>query len=289
MTKKSPTTIKYKIDTNNNLIVNQQTKLNGSWSLTENHELSLKLNANKNGKSGDKIVVIGQIKDATKNSLLFEVSDTTDKTQIPANTIALIGTWQADAYNRLIFKVKKENSQHDILTFKNTWILNKNHRISYTFEKADLITKKKQTRELIFKGYWKITDNNRFYYELDQENDSGFDFKIGTAIFEKNRIKTKIMLGTNRREQTLRLSGEWNLNPDLGLSFGIDYGNNEIKHITFGADIDLSDQDNLSFKLNNGVTLKLSHKLLDGNSDAYIRYRQGLKEDMVDLGIGVRW
>jgi hypothetical protein len=276
--------IKYQIDSDNNLIINKKTKLSGNWILTDDHDLCLKLNATKGSKSGDKIVISGLVKDVTKNSLEFEVTN-----QESANKIALQGTWQADKYNQLIFKVKKENSEHDILAFNNTWIINKNNRLIYKYEKAALITKKKQTHQITFKGYWKTTDTNRLYYEIDKKSGSYFDFKVGTAMFEKKRIKYKIMAGHNSTKHTLTITGNWRINPNFELSFEVDYGDNQIQPISFGGAIDLTDKDKVSFKLKNGLEIKLAHELFDKNSQAFIKYHQQPRDRKIEFGIGVKF
>jgi len=268
--------------------MHQKAKLDGTWSLTDNHDLSLKLKASKDSNSGDRIVISGQIKDVSKNSLLFEVSEHSDGQKIKTSVLALTGTWQADAHNRLIFKVKKKKSQHDILTFTNTWVLGKHHRIIYKYEKADLIHKKKQRRELRFKGYWNLTRDNRLYYELDSQNGSGFDFKLGTAIFEKNRIKYKIMVGPNAKQETLALKGTWRITPDLGLRFGVDYGDNAIKELSFGADIKLSDDDTILFKIKNGGMLKLSRSM-PNNAHIYALLRVEGADYQLEGGLGFHW
>jgi hypothetical protein len=270
-----PNQTKYKIDANNNLVTNNKTTLSGNWSLTDNHNLCLTLDTSKNSKSGSKIILTGHIKDVTKNALLFEISNSQDLKGKHINIVSLKGTWQADTYNQLIFKIKKENSEHDILTFNSTWIINKHHRLIYSYEKADLITKKKRTYKLTFKGYWNMTKKSRMYYELDTENSTGFDFKMGPALLEKNRIKYKLLVGTNHKARTIRLAGQWSLNPKLGLTFTIDYGNNEIRQITIGAKINLSKKDTLSVKLADGAELKLAHDLLDGAGQTFLKCQTG--------------
>lgn len=277
---------KYRIDANNRLVVNQEVSLDGTWSLSDNHELCLTLNTTKDTGSGNKVVLDGTIRDVAKNSLLFEVAEKQDNENLLTEIIALTGTWQADRNNKLIFKVQKENGRNDILTFNNTWIIDDNHRIVYEYEKADLIRKKKETKRLVFKGYWNITNDYRLYYELDQESKSGFMFNVGAAEFEKNRIKYKIMIGKNSEEKNVTIGGEWKINRDFGLTFEVDYGENEIKPISIGGQWDLSKQDTLSVKMNSGLEVKIDHTWLDGDGKAFIKYHQGLEGNKVDWVIG---
>jgi len=286
MNKSENTNTRYRIDTNNKLVVTQEVSIDGTWSITDNHDLCLTLDAIKNTNSGNKIVLGGTIKDVTKNSLLFEVTEKQDNDNLITSTIALTGTWQADQYNKLIFKVQKENGRHDILTFNNTWIIDDNHRIAYEYEKANLILKSKETKRLVFKGYWNITDDNRLYYELDHDSKVGFTFNIGIAGFEKNRIKYKIMIGKNSEEKTVTIGGQWKISRDFGLTFEVDYGENEVKPISIGGQWDLSKQDSLSVKFNNGLEVKLDHEWLDGDGKTFIKYHQGLDGNKVDWGIG---
>lgn len=70
--------------------------------------------------------------------------------------LKLGGRWQADENNRLRFLVKKEERKVDVLTLQGIWELNRNHEITYRYEKMDLKTKERLERTVIFKGFWEI-------------------------------------------------------------------------------------------------------------------------------------
>jgi len=225
--------------------------------LTKDHDLYLALKGTKDSKSGEKILLGGLIKDVTKNSLEFELANYQGKELEQKQVLALIGTWQVDKNNQLIFKVSKEKSRHDILTFNNAWIINKHHRIFYKYEKASLFYKKKEIHAFVFTGYWNITKDNRLYYELEKDNNAGLKFKLGTAFFEKNRIKYKFTIGKGSKEQEIIIRGQWKISKDLGLTFEVDYGENEIKPISFGGQWDLSDDTTLNIKFKKGLEAKM--------------------------------
>jgi len=205
---------KLRLDPNNNLVINDKISQSGHWTLTDNHDLRLTIKATNDTKSGKKILLAGRISSTEKNSLNFIISKYNNVELEEKQILALTGTWSVDKYNKLIFSIKKENSEHDILTLNNKWILNKHHRIVYVYEKANLIYKKRETHEVTFKGYWKILKNSRLYYEFETGSDSGFSFKVGASTLEKNRIKYKITIGIGEEESILIINGQWHTTND---------------------------------------------------------------------------
>ena len=97
------------------------------------------------------------------------------------------------------------------------------------------------------------------------------------------------MIGKGSKERTVTIGGVWKVTKDMGLNFEVDYGQNEIKPISFGAELDLSDTDKLSYKLSNGAEIKLSRESVDGDSNAHIRYHLGQGEAKIDFGVGIKF
>ncbi len=277
----------YSINAKNQLVVNKNVVLDGKWSLTKDHDLCLTFDGTQDTDFGDKVILEGTIKGVSANEISFEVTNRTDPDKVKTETVALSGVWEADENNKLIFKVKKESGRHDVLTFNNTWVIDEKNRIIYNYEKASLIFKKKEKTQLVFKGTWDITKENRLYYELSESSDSGFAFKVGTSVLEKNQIKGKIMVGTNQSDITI--TGQWKVSKDVGLTFEVNYGDNQIKPIIFGGDIALNDKDKLSIKLGNGVDLKLTQDILDGKADFFTAVHSGKDEDRAEWGFGIRF
>lgn len=303
---------RFSLDENNNLSyrvksplrddenVPRQITLKGEWSLTDDHDLRLALDAQGRQTFGDQITLRGQILDVNKNSLLFAVTTTTKDNTMSTYVLNLGGTWQADKNNRLSFHVKKESGRYDILTFDGVWEINKNHQIVYQYEKARLIRKKRESHVLTFKGYWDIKDPVRISYSLGAGTDSSFDFKTSAGIFKDNYIKYELGIGLSDRidpvMRAVTLSGRWNLKKGSGLTFEIEYENKKTKRIAFGANVRLTDRDTVSFALKNdaqnkdmGVSLELSRKILKGGGEAFLRLLKSNKESAVYTGAAWGW
>jgi hypothetical protein len=271
-------TTNIRINAKNQVIVNEHTILDGTWSLTPEHELHYSLDASNSSTTGDKTILQATIKDIRHNALLFEATNQPD-----TQTFLLEGTWQADEENKLIFKIKKENGLYDTLTFNNTWIMDTRNRLVYEYETQGNTT---TTHQLFFKGYWDTADDKRLYYELDQKSGSRLAFRIGASQLEKNRIVYKIMVGGQERSVDIR--GEWRVSPTLKLGFEVDYGDGLFKTIKFEGEVSLTDKDTLSFKLGDGNEIKLSHEFLK-DSDVYLQYRQSSGGPQLEGGIEVKW
>lgn len=303
---------RFRLDENNNLSyrvkapltedghIPYQIKLKGEWSLTDDHELRLTLNTQGRQTFGDQITLRGEILDVNKGSLLFAVTTTTKDNTRSIYVLNLGGTWKADENNRLSFHVKKEDGRYDILTFDGAWEISKDHQIIYQYEKARLIRKKRETHALVFKGYWDIKDAVRISYLLGRGTDSSFDFKTSAGVFKEDYIEYELGIGLNGRigpvRRTVTLSGRWNLRKDVGLIFEVNYENNKAKRIVFGADARLTDRDTISFRLRNGtenrdmgVNLELSHKILKGDGEAFLRLLKSNRESAVYAGAAWKW
>ena len=290
-----------------------QVKLTGKWSLTENHNLRLTLDKAERQTFGNQLTLQGDIADMNKNSLLFAVTTRTKEGARSACVLKLQGSWQADARNRLTFRVKKKQDRHDVLTFNGIWEINKRHRIVYKYEKSRLIRKTKKARTLVFKGHWDIRGKTRIAYIMDKTPDvmsgslrfvdknanSVFNFKTSLGIFKDNYIKYEVGIGVSGRpkpkKQTIKLFGKWKIEKNTGLSFEVAYEKKRIYAIVFGADAKLTDKDSISFKFRNevskdiGANLKLSHKILKGDGEAFLRLLKSKRESVVTAGAARRW
>lgn len=303
---------RFKTDGNNNLSyhikaplqeaegIPHQLKLKGEWSLSDNHELRLTLDKWARDTFGDQITLQGEILDVNENSLLFAITTTTKEDTQSTYVLNLGGSWKADENNRLSFHIKRQKGRHDILIFNGTWEINKNHQIIYQYEKARLIRKKRQTHTLTFKGYWDINQKARISYILSAETDSVFNFKTSAGIFKEDYIQYEAGVGLTVRGrqaiQTIKLSGKWNLKKDIGLIFEIAYEDKKTKQIVFGADAKLMDKGTISFRLKNdienkdiGINLELSHKILKGDGEAFLRILESRREAAIYAGAAWRW
>jgi len=279
--------------------VPHQVKLQGNWSLTDDHNLEFTLNKWARQTLGDKLTLQGRILDAKKNSLLFSVTTKTKKDVCSTYILNLSGVWRADKRNRLTFRVKKENGKYDILTFRGGWNIDEQHRIVYEYEKAQLITKRKQLHRLIFDGYWDIKDAVRLWYVIDMRSDSVFAFKTEAGIFKGEYVKYEVGIDVSGngelKTRTITLYGTWKIKKGIGLTFEIEYENKRVHAIVFRSDVKLTSKDQMSFTLRKERgkeivgKLELSRKILKGDAEAFLRFLRSKDETAVIVGAGFRW
>ena len=277
-----------------------QIRLKGEWSLTDDHNLRLTLDKSARKTFGDRITLEGEVLDVNANSLLFAVTTIAKENTRSTYILNLDGSWKADKFNRLSFHARREKGRCDILTLNGAWEVNKNHEIIYQYEKADLITKKKRTHTLVFKGHWDIMQKGRISYLLGAATDSLFDFMVSAGIFKEDYIKYEVGIGLTNRvrpmTKTISLFGKWNLKKDAGLVFEIQYDDRRTGKIIFGADARLTDRDTMSFRLKSGmanddmgVELELGRDMLKGGGEAFLRALASRKESAIYTGAAWRW
>lgn len=277
-----------------------QIRLKGEWSLTENHDLRLTLDKSGRDTFGDQITLQGEILDVNKNSLLFAITTTTKENTRSTYVLELGGSWKADEFNRLSFHVKREKGAYDILTFNAAWQINKNHEISYQYEKASLLVKKRKAHALTFKGYWDIKDALRISYLLSGDTDSEFIFKTSAGIFKDDSIQYELGIGVTgspvSAKRAITLFGKWSLKKDVGFVFEIEYGNKKTRAIVFGADVRLTGRDTVSVRLKTcaefkdmGASLELSRKILKGGGEAFLKILKEGRELAVYSGAAWKW
>ena len=275
-----------------------QVKLRGKWSLNKDHQLQLTLDKWGRQTFGDRLTLQGNIKDVRKNSLLFVVMTRTKENVQSTYGLKLEGSWQADKNNRLTFRVRKEKGRHDILIFDNIWEINKSHQIIYQYKEAHLLRKKKKVRTLTFRGHWDIRDKARISYVIDRNSGSLFHFKPALGVFRDGYIKYEIGIRLSHKPipimRTVTLYGRWKITRSAGLLFKVKYENGKVHAMTFGADAKLAGKDTISLRLRSiankdmGVELKLSHKLLKGDGEIFLRGLRSKRESAIYAGAGWR-
>jgi hypothetical protein len=301
---------RFRIDDNNNLSYNvksplsstesipNQIMLKGAWSLNDDHTLRLTIDKLARKTLGDQLTLTGQIIDVREDSLLFSVTTRSGVTDEKTYALKLGGAWKADSSNRLSFHVKREGGLYDVLTFAGTWEIGGNNHITYAYERYDLIKKKRQAHTLTFKGYWDINKKGRISYLMGAGTDSSFDFGAEAGIFRNNYIKYQVGIKVSRtytKTQTVVLTGVWRLKKGLGLVFEAGYGG-KIRAISFGADAEITDKDTVTFRLKNGIdnryigaSLELSHKLITGDGQLFLRALKDSRETAVFVGSAWKW
>lgn len=276
-----------------------QVKLKGKWSFSKGHDLVFTLNKSKYQASADKLTLQAEILDLNKNSLFFSVTTKAESGVQSIYTLNLKGSWQTDKNNRLTFKVKRDQDEYGALTFDGIWEIGENHQLIYQYEKKQSGQGLKQAQTLTFKGHWDIKDKARISYVMDADTNSAFDFKASLGVFRDKYIKyelgVKLSGKTRPIKRTITLFGEWKIRKGLGLVFEVERENKKVDAISFGANAKLTDKDTVAFKLKNklnrgiGAQLELSHKILKGDGQAFIRLLRSEKESRVYAGAAWRW
>ena len=281
----------------------------GNWKLNPNYDLELNLQETPDQHKGDHLVLKGEIISTDRDTLAFEIithkQGLSPKGTVPESThiqlLKLTGSWQADAYNRISFLVKKKTSP-DILTLGASWQLNPNQQIIYTYEKADLKTKTKTSQVITFEGFWQINSANKLTYILSHSSNSRFDFRVqieSPNIYpQEGVIKYRLGIGL-RDDKTYQtkitsLYGTWKFNRKLGLLFQMDYGRGNIHNIEFGTNIHLTKKDEVIFALANkhnkplGFRITFTHRFLKKlDAETFLRLKRLQEEKTIETGISI--
>jgi hypothetical protein len=277
-----------------------QFKLGGEWSLTRDHRLRLSLDKSARKTFGDELTLKGEILDVRKDSLLFAMTTAAKQGAQSTYVLTLSGSWKADERNRLSFRVRKESGRYDILAFTGAWDLDDNNQIVYEYESSKLLRKKVRAHTLIFKGCWHISENLRVSYLLGGDTDRALSFQTSAGVFKKDRILYEVGIRASKSARpvtrTVALFGTWNVSRDLGLVFETGYEDGKPHRMIFGADARLTDKDTVLFRLKGkpgfkglGASLELSHRILGGDGEAFVRALKDERELAVYAGAGWRW
>jgi len=276
-----------------------QVKLRGVWSLTKDHQLRLTFDKWRRQTFGDQLTLQGEIIDIKKNSLLYALTTRTKDGRTSLYALELCGSWQADAHNRLSFRVDKGRGRYDPLIFYGAWKINKNYQIIYRHSKEKLTQKKKRTHALTLKGYWDIKDKARLSYVLDRETASGFNFETSAGLFKDNYIKYELGIRLSRKKQpvkrTITFLGRWRVRKNAGLVFEVQRGQKKIQAFVFGAQVRLTDRQSLLFNLRTdlnrgmGIEVELSRDIFGKEGQAFLRLLQTQQESALFIGSGRRW
>lgn len=275
----------------------------GEWQLNPNHDLELALNKTRTQADEERLTLKGNIISVENNKLAFEIISQGGKMDPALQTfriLKLIGTWQADERNRLVFLVEKK-AFPDELIFKLDWQINKNQQIEYAYEKTDSARKTRISQILTFEGFWKIGSQHKLTYILSDTLNSGFDFRAqleSPSIYPQDRsIKYRLGIGLRQNKtpvsKIIILYGEWKFNRSLGLLFKMDYGNGKVQETEFGAQVTI-ERNKFVFSLKDergkplGITLTYSFSLLNSlEPQAYIRLKSRQKELGIEAGLTI--
>lgn len=277
----------------------RQIKLQGTWRLSPNHELVLTLDAWRYGTK-DELTLRGDIIDVKANAVIFAMTTVNERGVRSTYALELAGSWQADERNRLTFKLSCKGGQYDTLTFDGIWEMNEHHQILYRYERSQLATKLKRIHTLVFRGHWDITGRSRLSYVIDASTDCVLNFTTGVAVFSGNKIQYEIGIGLSRRAKPVRtavtLYGTWRVIKSTSLAFEMKYEDQKIRSIVFTAQVDITDQNTLLCRLRKDEArrdiigeLEISHKILRGDGEIFLRLLKSGEESAAYAGAGWRW
>ncbi len=266
----------------------------GSWELTPNHEVQF-----KSKDQTKEVSYKGSLVAAEPDALVLSMTAKESDTKLVTKIIKLQGTWCTNTKNQIQFEVEKESGKNDVLTFKAGWKVNDRHEIVYTYKTTKLKTKIKQVQELIFKGYWDISEKNRLTYLIGRDSNSAFRFRgafqTKSILAKKGEIRYQVGVEVvgKHKIQTIALFGKWKLSRDLGLDFEIEYSSAK-KAISFGGNYALNDSTQIAVNLKSqhgkslGVEVIFTRDIFGKDGQAFVRLQKSLEESRIEAGVSFR-
>lgn len=269
----------------------------GNWKLNQDYDLELRMEDN----SQDALRIRGEIISAEAQRLVFELKTSDENGLTKFRLLKLSGTWQADEYNQLSFVVTKK-SLPDILTLEGSWLLNKNQHIVYTWEKTELKRRIKAVSRLEFSGYWQIFEVNKLTYIISSATNSRFDFKAqleSSNLYPKaGVIKYRLGIGVKQAKRIepkiISLYGVWKFSRNLALNFEMEYANNQVHSLQFGAEVNFSKSNRIALNLlakdgqNLGASVIFTHRFLKSLDAELLVWLKKLTNDSgVDVGVRI--
>lgn len=277
----------------------QEIKFEGSWKINGNYDLELNLSRGKLDDRGEKIILKGEIISTGRDVLAFELRAQDKTGNKEFQILELSGSWSCGEKNEIIFLVDKKAGP-DTLKLGTGWRINKNQQIVYSYEKTSLKTKNKDSYALTFSGYWEISQKNSLIYRFSTGSKSRFDFSAALQTSnlypQKGAIKYRLGAGVKEgrvsRAKLVTLFGEWKFSKTLGLSFEMDYGKGNVRSLNFGADVNLTSKDKITFNLVGrekqplGINVTFSHKFLKkSDAEAFLKLKNLRADPAVEAGV----
>ncbi|MFH1856140.1 MAG: hypothetical protein ABH836_02780, partial [Candidatus Omnitrophota bacterium] len=277
----------------------KEIKFEGNWKLNDNYDLELCLSRGKVETSGEKIVLKGEIFSTGRDVFAFELRAQDKTGNKEFQILELSGSWSCGEQNEIIFLVDKKTGP-DTLKLGAGWRINKNQQIIYSYEKTRLKTKIKDSHLLTFSGFWEISQKNTLTYKFSTGSKSRFDFRAAVQTPnlypQKGAIKYRLGLGVKEgrvsRAKLVTLFGEWKFSKTLGLSFEMDYGKSNVRSLEFGADINLTSKNKITFNLVSrerkplGINVTFSRKFLKkSDAEAFVKFKNLRADPAVEAGV----
>jgi hypothetical protein len=95
--------------------------------------------------------------------------------------------------------------------------------------------------------------------------------------------------------QIISLFGTWKFGRKGGISFQIDYGEDRVKAIVFGANVYLTKKDEVVFELKDkkgedlGISVTFSKKFFKSKAEGFLRFKRLEGESKVETGFKIPW
>ncbi|MEW6075471.1 MAG: hypothetical protein AB1530_04090 [Candidatus Omnitrophota bacterium] len=273
----------------------------GTWQLDKNNDLVFVLDKDRYQNRGEQLVLKSKLLAVEANSVVFSISSYKEAggRLSRIQTFRLTGLWQADRYNRLNFSVGRKFNT-DTLVFQGSWQINKNQELVYVYEKTNLKTKTRISKELIFRGYWQIVHNRRLAYILSRNRGSCFEFRVQlqtpNLYPQEGKIKFRLGAGLKKSKHPMPriicLYGEWKFSRTWGLLFAMDYGAGIIRNLEFGFTVAVRNADSITLNLTDkqhnplGITVTFTHRFLEEHgAGGFIRLRPEGKQIGLEAGL----
>ncbi|MCK4852428.1 MAG: hypothetical protein KAS86_04860 [Candidatus Omnitrophica bacterium] len=275
----------------------------GTWALTPEHDLKLRVSGSSRPLSGKTIIFRGHIEHAKGDSLTFRIREYENILGIRSGTISLKGRWRADRYNRITFEVRKGKGRYDTLTFQGAWNVTKSNELIYKYRKTRLKTKEREEKTLIFRGYWQL-GKGRLLYRLERSSDSFFSFKASfrSGALSSNDRTMRYTVGITyskgkvfrKVRETVTIYGNWRLARDLKVWFEVTYSGGRRKKIEFGLEklIRKGSSINLFLRDKSGGNLGISVEFLKtfrNDAEFFLALSRAGKESSILGGVTVKF
>lgn len=268
----------------------------GEWELTKDHALRY-----KSGQLKEEFQFRGSLIAAEPDALVFSVQRKETDKKSTLNLLRLSGKWNMNPRNQIVFEVSRRDGETDLLTFKGGWRVGPNHEIIYTYSKEGLKRKTNLTRELVFSGFWDISEKNRLTYYVGGSSDSAFRvrgaFQTKRTLAKKGELRYQAGIEVNgkRELRDVILFGKWLVSRDLSLSLEIKYPQGEKRAILFGGQYAITPDMQVSVELKSrsgerlGVEIILTKDVFRKNGQAFARLVSSLQERRIEAGMKFVW
>ncbi|MFH0838651.1 MAG: hypothetical protein V1893_00495 [Candidatus Omnitrophota bacterium] len=280
----------------------QRKKFIGTWRLNKNHDLELVLKQEETPVQSI-LRFQGEIIAAEEDSLDFLFTAKKTDSVYRAQLLKLSGTWSADETNRLIFELKKETGEKDILTLEGGWEVNKNQKIIYRYQKTRLVRRIKREASITFNGFWDIRQKHRLCYIIGKTGHSVFNFtaQLESPNFrgQEKEIKYRVGINASGRKclsmQTVILFGTWKINKKHEISFEMEYEKGVYNGITFTYILHSAGKNELLLALQNaegrglGITVSLGRSQPAQEKELFCRFKKIRQEKEIELGVKIPW